>query len=57
MRASPHDPLSWLWTRWSAAIQFYSRKFDAALETFKELVRLRPENGLNHGYIAGPWPF
>jgi adenylate cyclase len=57
MRASPHDPLSWLWTRWSAAIQFYSRKFDGALETFKELVRLRPENGLNHGYIAGSLAF
>jgi adenylate cyclase len=57
MRASPHDPLTWLWTRWSAAIQFYARKFDAALETFKELVRLRPENGPNHGYIAGSLAF
>jgi adenylate cyclase len=53
MRASPHDPLTWLWTRWSACIQFYARQFDAALETFNELVRLRPESGPNEGYIAG----
>jgi adenylate cyclase len=57
MRASPHDPLTWLWTRWSAVIQFYSRRFDAALETFKELVRLRPESGPNHVYIAGSLAF
>jgi adenylate cyclase len=57
MRASPHDPLTWLWTRWSGVIQFYSRKFDAALETFKELVRLRPESGPNDGYIAGSLAF
>ena len=35
MRASPHDPLIWLWTSWSACIQFYSRQFDAALETLQ----------------------
>jgi len=40
MRASPHDPLTWLWTMGSGAIQFSSRKFDAALETYNQLVRL-----------------
>ena len=53
MRASPHDPLTWLWTNWRACIQFYSRQFDAALETCSELARLRPEYGPVHGYIAG----
>ena len=53
MRASPHDPLTWLWTNWRACIQFYSRQFDAALETGSELARLRPEYGPVHGYIAG----
>src|SRR5208283_2191054 len=43
MRASPHDPLTWLWTMRSANIQFQSRQFEAALETYNELVRLRPE--------------
>jgi adenylate cyclase len=41
MRASPHDPLR-LWTLWTAIMQFYSRKFDLALETLHQLVRLRP---------------
>ena len=53
MRASPHDPLIWLWTNWRACIQFYSRQFDAALETCGELARLRPEYGPVPGYIAG----
>ncbi len=42
MRASPHDPLIWLWTVWTGVIQFNSRKFDAALETLHQVVRLRP---------------
>jgi adenylate cyclase len=42
MRASPHDPLTWLWTLWTAVMQFHSRKFDLALETLHQLVRLRP---------------
>jgi hypothetical protein len=53
MRASPHDPLTWLWTNWRACIQFYSRQFDAAPETCRELARLRPEYGSVHGYIPG----
>src|ERR1700677_1769330 len=42
MRASPHDPLTWLWTFWTGCLQFYSRKFDAAVETLRQVVRLRP---------------
>ena len=42
MRASPNDPLTWLWTLWTGVIQFYSRKFDAAVETLHQVVRLRP---------------
>src|SRR5258708_465754 len=42
MRASPHDPLTWLWTLWTGVIQFHSRKFDAALETLHQVVHLRP---------------
>jgi adenylate cyclase len=57
MRASPHDPLTWLWTLWSGTIQFYSRKFDAALETFNELIRLRPEWGPAQELIAGSLAF
>jgi adenylate cyclase len=46
MRASPHDPLTWLWTRWIAGARFYARDFAAALETFTQLVRLRPRAGV-----------
>ena len=57
MRASPHDPLTWLWTLWSGAIEFYSRKFDAALETFNQLVRLRPEHAAPRETMAGSLAF
>lgn len=52
MRASPHDPLTWLWTMWSGAIQFSARRFDESLETLSRLNRLRPEYGLTLGLIA-----
>jgi adenylate cyclase len=42
MRASPHDPLTWLWTLWTGFIQLSARKFDAALATLHQVVRLRP---------------
>jgi adenylate cyclase len=45
MRASPHDPLTWLWTMWTAATQFFLRDFAAALETYRQLIRLRPRTG------------
>ena len=48
MRASPHDPLTWLWTLWRGSLQFYSRDFVGALETLGQLVRLRP--GVAHAY-------
>jgi adenylate cyclase len=48
MRASPQDPLTWLWTMWTAATHFYSRRFEAALETLDHLLRLRPENMTAH---------
>jgi adenylate cyclase len=57
MRASPHDPLTWLWTLWSGTIQFYSRQFDAMLETYNEFGRLRPEYGNSQGLIAGSLAF
>jgi adenylate cyclase len=41
-RASPHDPLMWLWTMWTGAMQFLSRDFDAAIQTYHQLLRLRP---------------
>lgn len=42
MRMSPHDPLTWLWTQWMAAIRFWSRDFAGALETSRQVIHLRP---------------
>jgi adenylate cyclase len=42
IRASPHDPLIWLWTLWMGMMQFYSRQFDAAIQTLQQVARLRP---------------
>jgi adenylate cyclase len=52
MRASPHDPLIWLWSLWCAALQFFSRDFVAALQTLRQVVRLRPGYGPPYEYIA-----
>ncbi len=50
MRASPHDPLTWLWTSWTGAVQFFSREFDSALQTYQQLLRLRP--GWLQGHVS-----
>jgi adenylate cyclase len=42
MRASPHDPLTWLWMVWTGAMLFDLRQFDAAIKTLQQVVRLRP---------------
>ena len=42
MRASPHDPLTSLWLLWIGLIQFFARQFAAAVETLRQVVRLRP---------------
>ncbi len=52
MRASPNDPLTWLWLLWTGCVQFYSRKFDASVATLRQVVRLRPGATQCHGMIA-----
>ncbi len=52
MRASPNDPLTWLWTLWRGTTQFFSRDFIAALETMHQFVRLRPGYVQPREYIA-----
>lgn len=52
MRASPNDPLTWLWTLWTAAIQLGARKFDAALDALHQVVRLRPGLALAYELMA-----
>jgi len=52
MRASPHDPLTWLWMGWVAAIQLFAHDFDAAAATWREVIRLRPAYILAYGALA-----
>src|SRR5262249_20149962 len=52
MRASPHDPLTWLWSLWTGFIQLVAQKFDAALETLQQLVRVRPGLATAHELLA-----
>jgi adenylate cyclase len=47
MRASPHDPLMWLWMLWTGAIRYLSRDFQGAIQAYQQVFRLRP------GYIQG----
>jgi adenylate cyclase len=57
MRASPHDPLTWGWMFWMGTTQYYSRDFAAALETMREVTRLRPEHhaALFYGAYCLAW--
>jgi adenylate cyclase len=41
MRASPHDPLTWLWMLWTGVMKLFSRQFEAAINTLQHVVRIR----------------
>jgi TolB-like protein len=43
MRASPHDPLTWQWLNRIGDLQLFSGEFEAALETYRQVIRLRPQ--------------
>jgi len=53
MRASPHDPLTWLWTFHIGIFLFFQKDFDAALSTMRDVIRLRPSHAYAYEYIAG----
>jgi adenylate cyclase len=52
MRASPNDPLTWVWILWTGCVQFYSRQFEAAADTLGQVIRLRPGATQCHAMIA-----
>ncbi len=41
MRASPHDPQTWLWTFWMGIFQYCARDYEAAADTMRQVIRLR----------------
>jgi adenylate cyclase len=43
MRASPHDPLTWLWLTWIGAMYYVLEDYDAAVRTADSVIRLRPD--------------
>jgi TolB-like protein/Tfp pilus assembly protein PilF len=52
MRASPHDPLTWQWLNGIGDFQLFSREFEAALETYREVMLRRPQFFSPHLYSA-----
>jgi adenylate cyclase len=52
MRASPHDPLTSLWLLWIGLIQFFARQFAPAVETLRQVGRLRPYYNNYHTALA-----
>jgi adenylate cyclase len=43
MRASPHDPLMWIWMLWVVATHLYASDFQAAVDAANRLIRFRPD--------------
>ena len=57
MRASPHDPLTWLWTIWRGDHTVLRAISTPRWRRCNELVRLRPEYlGPHHDISPGRWP-
>ncbi len=52
MRGSPHDPFTSLWLLWIGLIQFFARQFAAAVETLRQVGRLRPYYNNYHTALA-----
>ena len=52
MRISPHDPMLWTWTQWSAIGRYFARDYSAALETSERVIRLRPDHPIGYCWKA-----
>jgi len=52
IRASPQDPLVWLWIYGIGMCHFYSRDFEAAVETHRQVIRMRPGERQAHEMIV-----
>jgi TolB-like protein/Flp pilus assembly protein TadD len=52
MRASPHDPLTWQWLNGIADFQLFSGAYEAALESYRQVVQRRPQFFSPHLYAA-----
>jgi adenylate cyclase len=43
MRASPHDPLTWIWMIYITIAHYFARDYQAALDSAERLIRFRPD--------------
>jgi adenylate cyclase len=43
MRASPHDPMTWLWMLWITIAKYFAGDYEGTLEAAQRLIRFRPE--------------
>jgi adenylate cyclase len=42
LRASPHDPLTWLCTFWIGIFSYFSREYVASIESMNKVIQARP---------------
>ncbi len=56
MRASPHDPLTWQWLNGIGDFQLFSGRFEAALESYREVTLLRPQFLRRTCFPLPRWP-
>ena len=52
IRISPHDPMLWTWTHWSAIGHYFARDYSAALEATDRVIRLRPDHPMGYCWKA-----
>src|SRR5262249_49236394 len=52
MRASPHDPLKWVWVLYTAHSNYFARNYEAALASAEQLIRVRPDNSQGYRWKA-----
>src|SRR5262249_33864473 len=52
MRISPHDPMLWTWTQWSAIGHYFAQDYSAALEASDRVIRLRPDHPMPYCWKA-----
>jgi adenylate cyclase len=52
MRASPHDPLTWLWMLWITNSNYFARNYQATLHAADRLIRFRPDKSQAYRWKA-----
>jgi TolB-like protein/Flp pilus assembly protein TadD len=52
IRISPHDPMLWTWTQWSAIGHYFAHDYSAALEATDRVIRLRPDHHIGYCWKA-----